>query len=133
MARSHIYFKSLELLYDSWTEEALARQVTFMPCLIALIKTEKFEEAMNFVDRISSITGNPFKSRRKYLVLNAPYINEALMQNKSGNINVHIISEGVTGLLRYGLTRLKENDDLNLQISHLLPHSAPHWARDTQL
>ena len=99
MARSHIYFESLEVLYDTWTEEALVRQVTNMPCLIALIKTEKFEDAMNFVDRISSITGNPFKSRRKYLALNTPYINEALMQNKSGNINVHIISEGVTGLL----------------------------------
>ena len=133
MARSHIYFESLEVLYDTWTEEALAHQVTFMPCLIALIKTEKFEEAMNFVDRISSITGNPFKSRRKYLVLNAPYINEALMQNKSGNINVHIISEGVTGLLWFRLTQLIEHDDVNLQISHLLPHSAPHWARDTQL
>ena len=68
MARSHIYFESLEELYDTWTEEALVRQVTFMPCLIALIKTEKFEEAMSFVDRITNITGNPFKSRRKYLV-----------------------------------------------------------------
>ena len=99
MARSHIYFESLELLYETWTEEALAQQVTFMPCLIALIKTEKFEEAMNFFNRLSSITGNPFKSRRKYLVLNAPFINEALMQNKSGNINSHIISGGVAGLL----------------------------------
>ena len=99
MARSHIYFETLELLYETWKEEALVHQVIFMPCLIALIKTEKFEEAMNFFDQINSITGNPFKSRRKYLVLNTPYINEALMKNKSGNINLHIISEGETGLL----------------------------------
>ena len=100
MGRSSIYFTSLKLLYRTWNEQELARQVAFMPCLIAFIKTDSFDEAMNFVDRISGLKGNPVKSKKKYLVLNTPDIDQRLMQNKTGNINVHLISsEGDTGRL----------------------------------
>ena len=94
MGRSSIYFTSLKTLYSTWNEQELARQVAFMPCLVALIKAPTFEEALNFVDLISSLKGNPVKSTRKYLVLNTPSIDQSLLQNKTGNINVHIISEG---------------------------------------
>ena len=85
------------MLYSSWNERELARQVAFMPCLIGLIKTDSFDEAMAFVDKISSIPGNKVKSKKKYLVINTPTIDERLMQNKTGNIPVHIIKEGETG------------------------------------
>ena len=97
MARSSIYFTSLKTLYSTWNEQELARQVAFMPCLVALIKATTFEEALNFVDLISSLKGNPVKSTRKYLVLNTPSVDQSLLQNKTGNINVHIISEGERG------------------------------------
>ena len=99
MGRSSIYFTSLKLLYRTWNEQELTRQVAFMPCLIAFIKADSFDEAMNFVDRISGLKGNPVKSKKKYLVLNTPDIDQRLMQNKTGNINVHIISEDETGRL----------------------------------
>ena len=97
LGRSSIYFTTLTLLYSSWNERELARQVAFMPCLIGLIKTDSFDEAMAFVDKISSIPGNKVKSKKKYLVINTPTVDQRLMQNKTGNIHVHIIKEGETG------------------------------------
>ena len=97
--RSSIYFTSLNLLYGTWNEEELARQVASMPCLIALIKTDNFDEAMGFVDKINSLQGNPVKSRKKYLVINTPNIDARLMQNKTGNTYVHIMKEGEAGKL----------------------------------
>ena len=99
MGRSFIYFTSLELLYSTWNEKELVHQVTFMPCLIALIKVNNFHEAMNFVDQISSLQGNPVKSKKKHLVLITSYIDQRLMQNKTGNINVHIISDDEAGMI----------------------------------
>ena len=97
MGRSYIYFSSLRLLYSTWNEKEIARQVMFMPCLVALIKADNFDEAIDFVDHVSSLPGNPVKSKKKYLVINTPTIDERLMQNKTGNIHVHIIKEGETG------------------------------------
>ena len=97
MGRTSFYFTSLKQLYSTWTEQDLAHQVALMPCLIALIKENSFDEAMNFVDRISGLAGNPVKSTKKYLVLNTLNVDQRLMQNISGNVNVHVISEGESG------------------------------------
>ena len=75
----------------------MAHQVAFMPCLIGLIKTNSFEEAMSFLDLINSLQGNKVKSKKKYFVLNTPNIDEGFMQNKTGNIQVHIIEGVETG------------------------------------
>ena len=83
---------------DTWGEEELSRQLSMMHCLVALIKTTNFEDALSFVDRISAVKGNPVKSRKKHIVLHTPYIDHSLLENKTiGNINVHIISPDVTG------------------------------------
>ena len=70
-----------------------------MNCLITFIKTDDFEEAMTFLDKINSLPGGtPVRSRKKYLVINtAKKIDSRLMQNKTGNINVHIVSKGEEG------------------------------------
>ena len=99
MGRSSFYFTSLKLMNSTWSEQELARQLAIMPCLIALIKTTIFEEAMNFVDNISAVKGNPVKSKKKHLLLYTPSIEQRLLQNKTiGNINVHIISQDETGM-----------------------------------
>ena len=59
-----------------WKEQELAQQVAFMPCLIALIKANNFDEAINFVDFVSKLPGNAVKSTKKYLVLITPYIDQ---------------------------------------------------------
>ena len=83
---------------NTWGEEGLSRQLSIMPCLVALIKTTNFEEALEFVDRIAAVKGNPVKSRKKHLVIHTPYIDQRLLQNKTiGNINVHFISKADSG------------------------------------
>ena len=97
MGRSYIYFSSLRLLYSTWNEKEIARQMMFMPCLLALIKADNFDEAIDFVDCVSSLPGNPVKSKKKYLVIHTSYIDERILENKTGNFNVHIINEGEKG------------------------------------
>ena len=98
MGRSSFYFTSLKLMYDTWGEQHLSRQLSIMPCLVALIKTSNFEDALSFVDRISAVKGNPVKSKKKHLVLHTSYIDQKLLENKTiGNLNVHIINPDVTG------------------------------------
>ena len=87
------------MLYDTWKEEELALQVASMNCLITFIKTDDFEGAMTFLDKINSLPGGtPVRSRKKYLVINtSKTIDSSLMQNKTGNINVHIVGKGEEG------------------------------------
>ena len=88
----------MNLMNNTWGEEGLSHQLSIMPCLIALIKTTNFEEALEFVDRIAAVKGNPVKSRKKYLILHTPYIDPRLLENKAiGYINVHIISKADSG------------------------------------
>ena len=88
----------MNLMNNTWGEEGLYRQLSIMPCLVALIKTTNFEEALEFVDRIAAVKGNPVKSKKKHLVLHTPYIDQSLLENKTiGNIDVHIISKADSG------------------------------------
>ena len=88
-------------MYSTWDEQELSRKLSFMPCLVALIKTTNFEDALSFVDRISAVKGNPVKSRKKHLVIHTPYIDQRLLENKTiGNMNVHIISKTDSGRFR---------------------------------
>ena len=83
---------------DTWGEQELSRQLSIMPCLIALVKTTTFEDALSFLDRISAVKGNPVKSKKKHLVLHTPNIDQRFLENKSiGNINVHFISKADSG------------------------------------
>ena len=85
-------------MYNTWGEQELSNELSTMPCLIALIKTTNFEDALSFVERISAVKGNPVKSRKKYLVLHTPYIDRKLLENKAiGYIDVHIISKADSG------------------------------------
>ena len=70
-----------------------------MHCLIALIQTDDFEEAIQFLDKMNSLPGGSrVRSRKKYLVINTTSkIDSMQMQNKTGNINVHIVKKGKGG------------------------------------
>ena len=61
--RSSIFFTDLKLLYSTWGEEELDRQISSMPCLIA------FAEGLQFVDYIDSLQERPMKSNKMYLIL----------------------------------------------------------------
>ena len=93
IGRSYTYFANLELLYSTWNREELIHQVSSMQCLIALIESDSFSEAMQFVDFISDLKWNPVTNKKKHLILNTPNIDQELLQNKTNNINVHMISQ----------------------------------------
>ena len=93
IGRSYIYFANLELLHSTWNRAELIHQVSSMQCLIALIMSDSFTEAMQFVDFISDLKWNPAKNKKKHLILNTPNIDQELLQNKTNNINVHVISQ----------------------------------------
>ena len=96
IGRSYTNFANLKLLYSTWSKEELAHRLASMPCFIALIMSDSFDDAIHFVDYISDLKGNPVKSKKKYLILNTPNIDQSLLQNKTSNFNVHIISHGET-------------------------------------
>ena len=52
----------------------MAMRIGSMPCLIAVVKADVFDEAMEFVDGISALAGNQVKSRKKHLIIISPII-----------------------------------------------------------
>ena len=71
-----------------------------MHCLITLINTDDFEEAMTFLDKINTLQGGtPVRGRKKYLIINTQTIEARLMQNKTGFIDVHIVKKAEDGKL----------------------------------
>lgn len=69
-----------------------------MPCLIAWIKTDDFEEAIDFVEKINGLQGNPVKNRKKNIVIDSPNMDTRLMQNKTLHVKVHVISKDEAGM-----------------------------------
>ena len=98
--RSSIFFTDLKLLYSTWGEAELARQISSMPCLIAFARASTFAEGFQFVDYINSLQKRPIKSKKMYLILMTQQtIDETLLQNKTVHFNVHIINQDETGVV----------------------------------
>ena len=97
LGRSSMYFSDLELLYNTMDKEEVAATVKSMPCLISFIKADIFVEAMQFVEYINSLPGNAAQNRIKYIILMTPYVDETHLQNRTSNINVHIIQQDKPG------------------------------------
>ena len=70
-----------------------------MPCLLAFIRADRFDEGVKFLDHISGLPGNPIKNRQKYMILMTPTIDTTLLENRTIHFNVHIINEGKTGMV----------------------------------
>ena len=98
--RSSYFFTDLKLLYSTWGEAELARQVSSMPCLIAFARTSTFAEGLQFVDYIDSLQERPTKTKKMYLILMTQQtIDETLLKNKTIHFNVHIIKQDETGVV----------------------------------
>ena len=76
---------------------ALANQVASMPCLIVLAKEANFTDGMNFVNYIETLPDNTLQRKKMHFILLTQNIENSLIQNRSGNANVHIISQGGEG------------------------------------
>ena len=97
VGRSSIFFDNLRMLYGIMDEVKFAKSITSMPCLVAYVKTESFQEAMDFLDYINGLSGNTIINRRKHLIIMTPTIDYGLMQNKTTTFGAHMISQDKTG------------------------------------
>ena len=96
LGRTTIHFTDLEILYNTMDKEQIAARVKSMPCLISLIQAD-IVEAMQFVEYINSLPGNTAQNRMKYIILMTPFVDETQLQNRTSNINVHIIKQDKPG------------------------------------
>ena len=96
LGRTTIHFTDLEILYNTMDKDEIAARVKSMPCLISLIQAD-IVEAMQFVEYINSLPGNTAQNRMKYIILMTPFVDETQLQNRTSNINVHIIKQDKPG------------------------------------
>ena len=68
-------------------------QIASMPCLLALVKEANFTKGMNFVNYIEDLPDNSVKRKKKHFILITQNADYKLFENRTGNANVHIISQ----------------------------------------
>ena len=68
-----------------------------MPCLLTILKSDNFTEAIDNIEIFDNITGSPFKNKKKYFLVIAPTIDYVMLENKTYNFNTHIISSTTSG------------------------------------
>ena len=68
-------------------------QIASMPCLLALVKEANFTRGMNFVNYIEDLADNSVKRKKKHFILITQNVDYSLLENRTGNTNVHIISQ----------------------------------------
>ena len=68
-------------------------QIASMPCLLAVVKEANFTKGMNFVNYIEDLPDNSVKRKKKHFILITKYVDYNHFENRTGNANVHIISQ----------------------------------------
>ena len=81
----------------------MIHQVTSMPCLIALVKTDNFTEGMEFVDYIEAVQEISFRRKKKHVVLLSltQTVDYRSLKNRSGNFKLYIMSQNEAGILYF--------------------------------
>ena len=92
-----MHFEDLNHLYSTMDEAKIVDRAASMSCLVAFVEEDNFAEAMQFVDFINTLPGNPIKNRKKHLIIMTQTRDHILLQNKTVSFNVHIISSGEPG------------------------------------
>ena len=96
--RSLLYFTNLGQFYRTMDEIMLGQQVASFQCLIVLLKENNLAEGMKFVDFIVDLTETSVRRKNKQFILITKNLDYGLLQNRTGNVNVHIISQGEDGM-----------------------------------
>lgn len=77
---------------------AIGFQVSSMPCLIVLLMEDNLAEGMKFVEFVEDLPDNSVKRKKKHFILMAQNVDYSLLQNRTGNVDVHIISQDGQGV-----------------------------------
>ena len=96
--RSLLYFTNLGQFYRAMDEITLGQQVASFQCLIVLLKENNLAEGMELVDFIVNLEEASVRRKNKHFILMTKNVDYGLLQNRTGNFNVHIISQGEDGM-----------------------------------
>ena len=96
--RSSLYFTNLGQFYRVMDEITLGHQLTSITCLIVLLKEDNLEEGMKFVNYIVDLPDTAARRKQKHFILKTQNVDYGLLQNTTGNSNVHIISQREDGM-----------------------------------
>ena len=91
--RSLLYFTNLGQFYRAMDEITLGQQVASFQCLIVLLKEDNLVEGMKLVDFIVDLEEASVRRKNKHFILITKNVDYGLLQNRTGNVNVHIISQ----------------------------------------
>ena len=78
-------------------KNSIGYQVSSMPCLIVLLKEDNFAEGIKFVDFVENLPDNSVKRKKKHFILMTQNVDYSILQNRSGNVNVYIVSQNGKG------------------------------------
>ena len=76
----------------------LGQQVASFQCLVVLLKENNLAEGMKLVDFIVDLEEASVRRKNKHFILITKNVDYGLLQNRTGNVNVHIISQGEDGM-----------------------------------
>ena len=117
----------------------LGRQVASFQCLIVLLKENNLAEGMKFVDFTVDLAETSVRRKNKYFILITKNVDYGLLQNRTGNANVHIVSqrEDGTGVLIMSVTLsfitrsclYRQRPQDNFIMPNIRPEILNHWTR----
>ena len=76
----------------------MEHHIAYMPCLTVLLKEDNLAEGMKFVDYVEDLQDNSVKRKKKQFILITQNVDYSLLQNRTGNVNMHIISQDGEGM-----------------------------------
>ena len=95
--RSLLYFTNLVQFYRAMDEITLGQQVASFQCLIVLLKENNLSEGMKFVDFIADLAEASVRRKNKHFILITKNVDYGLLHNRTGNVNVHLVSQREDG------------------------------------
>ena len=79
-------------------EITVGQQVATFQCLIVLLKENSLAKGMKLVDFIVDLEEASVRRKNKHFILITKNVDYSLLQNRTGNVNVHIISQREDGM-----------------------------------
>ena len=77
---------------------AIGHHVASMPCLSVILEEDNFAKGMEFIDFMEDLPENSAKRKKKLFIFITQNVDNSLLQNRTGNVNVHIISQAGKGM-----------------------------------
>ena len=87
----------MDHLHKTIDKIAIGHHVASMQCLSVIVKEDNFAKGMEFIDFIKDLPENSAKRKKKLFIFITQNVDNILLQNRTGNVDVHIISQAGKG------------------------------------